>query len=539
MTVSGDMRTAEAVASRVPISVNQQFVGMFDSGDDSGPLGPRYHLVDGWRVTGKVHIPALQGALDDVVARHEALRTLLVKDEDGSWYQEIHPPCPADLTIIDLTASGLDERWDVAEQFVLDAEAGKVSARAVPLLRCVLGRFDDDDAVLVLMAHHTATDGWSMQVIMRDLATLYARRRGAPAAALPAARQYREHVAQEKAAEQSAELIASLNYWRERLRGGRIVTVTTDWPRSAALTSATHVHRFLLDTAGAKTATLARETRGTPFMVLLAAFNVLTCRLADVTDIVVPTFTLGRDGETFVDSVGSFFNFLPVRTSIEGYETFRDAVLLTRASCVAAYSNDVAQAMLTVPELMAPAFEERQATPTFQVFVNKFVRDGEPIGDLSYSWVRKGLGTLDVSSEIPDGMLWTMDVNPAGSIVGSVLFKSNLFTADTVQKLATAFQKILVTGLADPDAPVQALSARQFRQHQHAALLARQRVGHLEQHVPARPQRAVQVALAPRQPRHPAIRLILVLAPGHNESHGHRLGVFKFCGRTQKLILPR
>lgn len=460
MRLSGDVDQAESTQDRVPLSVNQELVCQFDSGGDGGPLGPRYHLVDGWRVTGRVDIPALRDALDALVVRHEALRSQVVKDADGSPYQVVLPPGPADLTVVDLEGRDATAREHAAQAFVGEAEMGTISAREVPVIRCLLGRFGEKDSALVLMTHHMMTDGWSMQVIMRDLATLYAARRGRDDLALPDPRQYRDYVAGERAAENDEALKSSLEYWQDRLRDGRIVTVRTDWPRSAGRAQATGVHRFMIGPDVVLPAvSMAREMRGSPFMVLMAAFNVLGRRTTGTGDIVVPTFTPGRNDEMFRDTVGPFFNFLPIRTDARDCGTFADVLKRTRSACMGAYSHDVSRALLVAPEIIGPALEDQQATCVFQQLSGRFIKDGETIGDLTYSWIPKPLGSAGLSSEIPDGLLWTLDVDPKHGVHGTIAYKANLFEADRVSAIAADYQRILAAGVAEPGVELKRLES--------------------------------------------------------------------------------
>lgn len=427
---------------------------MFDMGDEIGPFGAKYHITAGWRITGKLDMAALQGALNDVASRHEALRTLIVR-QDEARYQELYPERPVKLTVRRLAGENPAAREREAEKLLSDVEADAISPREVPLFRCVLGRFDDEDAALVIIAHHLTADGWSLEVIMRDFATLYAARCGQTVAALPEVMQYQEHVAREQESSVDETAPGAMEYWRERLQDARIFTTRTDWPRSAGPLPSTSARRFLVEAeAGSPALQLARSMRGSPFMVLLAAFNILACRITERRDIAVPTFTPGRSGEMFADTVGSFFNFLPLRTDISGCSTFREVLQRTRAACVSAYSHDIAQALSAAPELMGPAVDDQQATCVFQVIAAQLLPDGKKVGDLTYYQIRRQLEPQDVSSDIPDGMLWTLKVNRSGEIFGDVQFKTNLFKADTVEEMVATYQRILRAGLADPDAPL-------------------------------------------------------------------------------------
>src|SRR5579863_9082690 len=130
-------------ATRYPLSFTQErFVGL-DQGDDRGPFGHRYLIITALRITGAVDVAALQGALDDVVARHELLRTLVIRDADPP-YQMVRPPCPVPLEVRDPPpASGQHtgkSRDMIIQELLLEAQAGTVSAREVPLLRALVCR---------------------------------------------------------------------------------------------------------------------------------------------------------------------------------------------------------------------------------------------------------------------------------------------------------------------------------------------------------------------------------------------------------------
>ncbi|MEK8107739.1 condensation domain-containing protein [Micromonospora sp. M12] len=235
------------MAHQAPLSLNQEFLCLYDRGDDEGPFGPRYHIVHGWRIRGEVDVESLQGALDDVVARHEALRTTVVRTPEDR-HQAIRPVRSAvQLILRDLPAVAERDRDAATERLLIEVEADTFPSTALPLLRAVLARFDDRDAVLVLISHHTATDGWSMRLIIRDLANRYAARRGHDVPALPPPRQYREfaHWQRELVADPD-RMAEPAQFWPENLRSARVFTVDLDRPRSTATATTTAMHRFLI-----------------------------------------------------------------------------------------------------------------------------------------------------------------------------------------------------------------------------------------------------------------------------------------------------
>jgi condensation enzyme len=210
---------------RYPLSFTQEWFLTMDKGDDGGPFGRRYLLVSVLRITGHVDLAALQGALDDVAARHELLRTLVVRDADPP-YQMVFPPCPVPLEVRDLPP--VTDKAMTIQELIVEAQAATMSARQVPLMRALLCRFDDRDSVLFLTVHHSVSDGWSFQVILRELGAFYAARVIGIAPKLPEMRQYREYAEWQRASAASTDDDSALRYWADQLDGARETVVPTD-----------------------------------------------------------------------------------------------------------------------------------------------------------------------------------------------------------------------------------------------------------------------------------------------------------------------
>src|SRR6202044_2539913 len=142
---------ADRQRQRYPLSFTQEWFLTLDQGDDGGSFGRRFILVSSIRITGPVDVAVLQGALDDVVARHELLRTVVVRDADPP-YQQVFPPCQVPLEVRDLSPVTGKSREKVLQELIY--ECGAVSAREVPLMRATLCLFDDRDSVMFLTVHH-------------------------------------------------------------------------------------------------------------------------------------------------------------------------------------------------------------------------------------------------------------------------------------------------------------------------------------------------------------------------------------------------
>jgi hypothetical protein len=296
-----------------------------------------------------------------------------------------------------------------------------------------------------------------MQVLASDLVAGYARRRGHAVADRPVPTQYRDFAVWQREAVDEAVPPASRAYWRDQLRGGRMVTARTDYPRSADLPRNTSVLRYAVDAdLAAAVAAVAKDSRSSPFIVLLAAYKVLLARRTGVTDIVVPTIGANRKQTRFQDTVGNFTNFIPLRTDLADCVTFRDVLDRTRSTCLKAYSREIPFLVVLeeAPELMAAAAAEDQALVAFQVLQLPFDLDGETVGDLGLRTVPRRL-SQEVATEIPDGALWQLDVSPAGEINAYLGYNTHKFTEVTMRTLADEFNQVLKDAVLDQHAPLR------------------------------------------------------------------------------------
>lgn len=449
--------TASPNPERYPVSIAQRFLCMFESPDpNTGPFGPRHNITWGWRVGGAVDTATLRAALADVVARHEALRTRIVRDGD-ELYQEVAPPSPAEVSEVDLSGVAVADRDRRAEELIIELEGGSYGIEPLPLLRAVLGRFDEQDSVLVLIAHHAAVDGWSLQVMINDLVTAYAKRRGFQVDERPEPAQYREFAVWQRDEPDAVLPAKSLAYWREKLAGAQVTTATMDFPRSANRQANTAVLRYAIEPElAAGVAALAKASKSSPFMVLLAAYNVLLAQRTGATDLVALTIGSNRKQARFQDTVGNFTNFIPLRTDIEGCATLRDVLDRTRATCIQAYSREIPFLALLgeAQQLMAPAAADDQALIAFQPLQVPFSLHGDVVGDLQLRDIPRRL-SQEVGTEIPDGALWQLDISPSGEEINAYLgYNTHKFTEASMLAMAEEFNQVLKSGVLDPHAPL-------------------------------------------------------------------------------------
>ena len=437
---------------RYPLSFSQEWFVTLDSGDDGGAFGPRFLLVCEVRITGHVDLALLQGALDDVVTRHELLRTLVVRDADPP-YQEIYPPCQVPLEVKDLPPVTGKSRDIVAQELIAEAEAGTISAEEVPTLRALLCRFDDRDSALVLTVHHSVSDGWSLQVILRDLGAFYAARRGGLPAKLPEVRQYRDYAEWQKASATSTAEDGAPRYWQDKLRGAREFTIPNDHGHPDSYSSPYSLYNDTIDADVMSAASsLARRARTSTFTVLLSAFYVLAHNITGATDLAIRAFTSGRNEEQFQDIMGLFINVLPFRADLADCTSFRDILNRAKETFIDALAHELP---VTVIEQTFPDFvKSREDLRTSQFIISETPTQ---LGDVVFPIaegareVHQYLLEESRHHDIPTGLVWGLTPTPDGGLCSGVLFNPDEFDESTVVGWAVGLRQILTSAVLDPD----------------------------------------------------------------------------------------
>jgi hypothetical protein len=438
-------------AKRYPLSFTQEWFLTMDQGDDGGPFGGRFVIVSALRITGAVDLAVLQGALDDVVARHELLRTVVIRDADPP-YQMVCPPCQVPLEVRGLPPVPGTSRDMIIQELILRVQAGTINAREVPLLRALLCRFDDRDSALLLTVHHSVSDGWSVEVILRDLGAFYAARVSGAPPRLPPMRQYREYAEWRRANAEDTSDDGALRYWAEKLNGAREYEMPNDHghPERYSRPYSLHVFGIDADTMGAA-AVLANATRSTRFMVLLSAIYVLAHQITGATDLVVRAFTAGRNELEFHNTMGMFLNVVPFRTEIADCASFRDIVLKTRRTFIDAMANELPGSML---ERAFPDYiRSREDTRMSQVLI---LQTPSQYGEMVLP-IAEGAREVDEvllaeaeSSDILGGTEWHLTPQPDGALNGSLHYNLDEFEESTPEVWTAALKRILARAVRDP-----------------------------------------------------------------------------------------
>jgi hypothetical protein len=441
-----------ALDVRLPVSSQQ----LLWCAKTSNAFSPRFVIFVTLRITGHIDTAALQAALNDVVARHEALRTIVVRDADPP-YQLVRPPMPVPLEVREL-APHLSRQQAVAEQLA-EAEAASLDVEHLPLLRAILTRFDSRDYLLSLVSHHSACDGWSMNLVVRELAACYAARTAERPLDRPDVPQYQDYIRWQRHNRTQPAAAANMAYWQRQLAGAGIFTLPTDRPIPAAYTAPYVQHPFVIDPD--VTASVLRLVKAEPFtasMVMLAAFNVLAHRISGAFDPAISTMWAGRSEPQFKDTVGLFLNFLTMRTDLAGCRSFRDVLVRTRATCLQAYQHEALhqQVLEEIPSLAEPLASPSNAYLVFGYWDRSLASaTGGPssIGQ-AVSVIRK---RTRVSETLPGGVTWGMGMTASGEVEAGVQFSPEIFDEQTVAGWVSDYCRILATAMGDLDREWQEL----------------------------------------------------------------------------------
>jgi amino acid adenylation domain-containing protein len=377
------------------------------------------------------------------------LRTTFRADVSGSW-QVIHPaPESFDLSVADLRA--LPGDWARGEVLRLMAdEAGHpFDLRRGLMLRALLVRTGEAEHVLVLNLHHVAGDGWSVEVLFRELAALYgAFRAGDPSPLADLPLQYADFAEWQRQWMHGDALDAQLAYWRRRLAGApAVLELPTDRPRPAVQSHRGETRGFEVRPAlAARLRALARETDATLFMVLLAAFDLLIHRLSGRDDVVVGSPIAGRMRGEVEGLIGFFVNTMALRTDLSGDPTFRDLIARVRETTLEAYAHQD----LPFERVVEAVQPDRTLShnPLFQV---AFALLNQPTETVRLPGLSLRLEPVDSGTSKFDLFL---EMEEQGDrLRGRLEYATDLWEADTADRMIRLFLHLLDGVAADPDRP--------------------------------------------------------------------------------------
>ncbi|GAA1990957.1 non-ribosomal peptide synthetase [Kitasatospora viridis] len=413
-----------------------------------------YNLVSALRLTGPLDVPALHRALQAVVDRHDVLRTTFTA-VDGEPRQRIAAELRVELPLTDLRGLPAEQRAARAAALVEADTMDEFDLATGPLLRTALYRLGEQEHVFSVVCHHAINDGWSMGRFHLELSALYP---DAGTRLDPLPMQFAEYAERERAALEGPQGRAALARVRERLTGApAVLELPTTHPRPAVQGFAGAVHELRLDAElWQRVLSTARANRATPFMTLLTAFAVQLSRLSGARDLVIGSPAAGRTSSAVEPLIGMFVNTLPLRLDLTGEPTFAELLLRTRRTALAAFADQGVPLEQVVTELQLDRTPSHD--PLFQVmFALQQHATAPELPGIT-------VGFLPVRPPTVFTDLW-LDIRPHGDGALAVFrYRTELFDAPTVARLAEQYRTLLDAALTDPQQRVADLPLLDDRQ---------------------------------------------------------------------------
>ena len=413
------------------------------------PTDPQLCVPIARRLRGSLDEPALQTAVADAVARHAPLRTAFAS-RDGLPVQIIQPTATPTWRHHDLTDLAADVREARAAELVAASAAEPFDLAQAPLLRCELVRLADDDRVLLLLMHHLVTDGWSMKLLLDEIASSYnASRAGAPSAAEPLAVQYADVAIAQREADQTPGADDGIRFWTERLHGAPPLALPTDRPRPPVRSTGGGTIDRLLDAGlSARLDRLARAQRCTSFMVLLAAYEAALGAWSGQQEFCVGSPVAGRHRIETEPLIGLFTNTIVLRADLSGEPTFAELLGRVRRDSLDAYVHDDVPFERLITKLGIA--RDPGTTPVFQaLFTLHNQGTGEvPFDGLTVSGFADGAHPARVDIALTSWRQRTEDGGEA--IVLRLVYADELFEAATAEAFVERLTRLLAAVAEDP-----------------------------------------------------------------------------------------
>ncbi|MBZ5721324.1 MAG: amino acid adenylation domain-containing protein, partial [Acidobacteriia bacterium] len=425
-----------------PLSFAQQRLWFLDQLEPGNPL---YNIPQMIRMRGALHVEALEKSLNQIVRRHEALRTTFVTVANQA-VQVIAAELSLPLPITDLSNLSKSEREAETERRAKAEALRPFDLAKGPMLRAQLLRLGAEEHVLLLTMHHVASDRWSMGLVSEELAALYTafvQGRPSPLPELPV--QYADYAAWQREWLTGEALESQITYWKQQLAGAPpVLELPTDRPRPAIQTYRGSTEKLMLPAELVEQLRALSQSEGvTLFMTLLAAFQTLLSRYSGQEDIVVGSPIANRKYAEIEPLIGFFVNTLAFRTDLSGDPSFRDLLVRVKEVSLGNYAHQDIPFEKLVEELQ-PA-RSLSHNPIFQVL---FALQNAPMQALELPGLRlerlpvyTDTSMFDLSCyaiEVPEGLLLRAEYN------------TDLFDACTITRALNHFQVLLESIAARP-----------------------------------------------------------------------------------------
>lgn len=441
-----------------------------------------YNLLGVIELKGSLNVAALEQSLNEIVQRHEILRTTFPTVE-GQPMQAIAPELRLTLPVVNLQQLPVGKRETEVRHLAIAEQERPFDLERSPLLRVTLLQLDEAEYVMLFATHHIVFDGWSVGVLIRELAALYAAfNRGEPSTLPALSVQYADFAVWQRKWLQGKVLETQLSYWKRQLDGTpTLLMLPTDRPRPSVQTfRGARQLMALSNTLTEALKELSRQEGVTLFMTLLAAFKTLLHHYTKQDDIPVGSPIANRNRVETEQLIGFFVNTLVLRTDLGGNPSFRELLGRVREVALGAYAHQ------DIP--FEQLFNELQVERTlshnslFQVW---FVLQNAPIPPLELTGLTLNPLAIDTGTARHDLNLNLLETSKGLS--GFFEYKTDLFDATTIARMARLYEMLLNTVIKQPDIQINALmdilenaeNQQQLTQEQEFKKARRKKLGNI------------------------------------------------------------
>ena len=423
----------------IPLSFSQERLWFLDQLEGS----VQYNRSFIWRLKGALNKQALANALQDIVTRHEVLRTVILEQE-GEPYQFVNDSIDWHLEILDGSSylynpEALQER---IQHFILKP----FNLPKDYMIRAHLLSLTDDEYVLIVTMHHIASDGWSTSIFVNEVMEFYnAYVEGRPVKLSPLSVQYADYSVWQRNNLQDEVLDKKVEYWKDKLKGVAVLQLPTDYQRPAERSShgallTFNINKLLSDQLEA----LSREEGATLYMFLLATFNVLLHRYSGQEDICVGSPIANRTQKEVEGLIGFFVNTLALRSEVRSESSFKELLQQVKATTMEAYEH------LDVPfeKIVEAVVKERDLSrnPLFQVMLA--MRNTPEVPQLNFGEVHFSPEEFEYTTAIFDINFYITET--ADGLEGEVHYATDLYNEETIVRMMGHFTTLLSSIVKSP-----------------------------------------------------------------------------------------
>ncbi len=451
LLAEAEITSQTTIASRtssdnLPLSFAQQRLWFLNQLEPSSPF---YNISAALRLKGVLNIPALENSFNEIIRRHEVLRTVFTV-VDGQPIQVVTPCQRLTIKLIDLTALPTVEREIEAQKLTVQEVGQPFNLGSGLLVRSTLLCLSETEHIMVFAMHHIVSDGWSIDVLVQEVATLYECYCNHKPSPLPELTiQYADYAIWQRQYLQGEVLEHQLNYWKQQLGSNLpVLELPTDRSRSHSqsfrgASQSFHLSQELV----VALKSLSQQESCTLFMTFLAAFQVLLSRYAGTGDIVIGTPIANRDRTEIENLIGFFVNTLVLRTDLSDNPSFRELLKRVRETTLGAYEHQDLPFDILV-EALNPQ-RDLSHTTLFQVM---FVWQNTSLSQVELSGLTwQGVETNSKTAKFDLTLL--MEETELG-LRGALEYNTDLFDGTTISRMVEHLQIVLEGIVANPSGRV-------------------------------------------------------------------------------------